>query len=114
MKRILRFALIAPGLLYVWALLPVSFRPQFTGSPLRERDATITVDLAVSKSSGADALRAVATTALQRPSNTKIKAACEPPGLLRPIVRPSQRVTIRFVEDGHVVAQQSFDCHSYL
>jgi hypothetical protein len=35
------------GVLYLWALLPVSFRPQYTGSPLRKPDQTLTIEVAV-------------------------------------------------------------------
>jgi hypothetical protein len=41
----MRYAVMLPGVLYLWALLPVSFRPQYTGSPLRKPDPTVTVDM---------------------------------------------------------------------
>jgi len=112
-KRIVRFALLVPGLLYLWALMPVSLRPQYSGSPFRKPDPTITVDVSAWKLPGGAAPAAlIAQTAVPQPANSRLKAACEPPRLLRPIIRPSQHVDVRYVDNGRVVAERVYDCKS--
>ena len=87
-KRVLRYVVMLPGVLYLWALLPVSFRPQYTGSPLRKPDPTVNVDVSAAKAVGVStsAVTAAAATGLTKLSSSRIKEACEPPALLKPIV----------------------------
>jgi hypothetical protein len=105
-----------PGILYLWALLPVSFRPQYTGSPFRKPDATVNVDVSATKVAGvaSTAVTAVGNTALQKLSARRIKQACLPPTLLTPIVRPAQRVVVRWLANGKVVAEKVYDCSNYV
>ena len=114
-KRVLRYAILIPGVLYVWALLPISFRPQYTGSPLRKSDQTLSVDVIGAAGTGAVAQTATAAAALglQQMASSKIKRACEPPALLKPVVRPAQQVTVRYVDNGRVVAETKYDCKKY-
>ena len=115
MKRLLRYAVLVPGVLYLWALLPISFRPQYTGSPLRKPDTTVNVDV-VGSPSGA-AARTVADAAsigLQKLSSGRIKRACEAPALLKPIVRPAQHVVVRYVDNGKIVAETRYDCSKFV
>ncbi len=116
MKRVLRYAVMLPGLLYLWALLPISFRPQYTGSPLRKPDPTVNVDVSAARAAGlpTQTVTAAAATGLTKLSSSRIKVACEPPGLLKPIVRPAQHVVVRYVDNGKVVAETSYDCAKYL
>ena len=116
MKRVLRYAVMVPGLLYLWALLPVSFRPQYTGSPLRKPDPTVSIDVSAAKAAGVatQAVTAAAATGLRKLSSSRLKAACEPPGLLKPIVRPAQQVVVRYMDNGRVVAERRYDCKKYL
>ena len=111
MKRLLRIAVMAPGLLYIWALLPVAFRPQYTGSPFRKSDVTLTVHLDVLGVGAAAANAAVG--ALPGAPARQIRAACEPSPLLRPIVRPSQHVVVRYMKGTRVVAEKRYDCTAY-
>jgi hypothetical protein len=114
-KRVLRYAVMLPGLLYLWALLPVSFRPQYTGSPLRKPDATVNVDISAAGAAGISTQTVAAAGAgLVKLSNSRLKQACEPPGLLKPIVRPAQQVVVRYLENGHVVAEKRYDCTAYV
>ena len=115
MKRLLRYVVLIPGLLYVWALLPVSFRPQYTGSPLRKPDPTVNVDVVGSSVAGG-AVQSIANavgSGLSKLSSSRIKTACEPPGLLKPIVRPAKQVVVRYVDNGKVVAVTRYDCSKY-
>ncbi len=117
MKRVLRYAVMLPGLLYLWALLPVSFRPQYTGSPLRKPDATVNVDISAARAAGVSTQTVAAAASgagLQKLSNSRLKEACEPPGLLKPIVRPAQQVVVRYLDNGHVVAEKRYDCNAYI
>jgi hypothetical protein len=116
-KRVLRYAVMVPGLLYLWALLPLSFRPQYTGSPLRKPDPTVTVDASAGRAAsgiGASALTSASSTALKKLSSKRLKEACEPPGLLKPIVRPARQVIVRYVSNGKVVAETHYDCSKYV
>ncbi len=113
MKRLVRFAILIPGLLYLWALLPIWFRPQYTGSPLRKPDATLNVDVVGVPGAGA-AEAAAAAIALGKLPSSRLKAACEPPALLRPVVRPAKFVVVRYVDNGKVVAQARYDCSKYV
>lgn len=115
-KRLLRYAILIPGLLYVWALLPISFRPQYTGSPLRKPDTTVNVDVVGGASLLGGASQTVADAAsigLQKLSSSRIKRACEAPTLLKPIVRPAQHVVVRYVDNGKIVAESHYDCSKY-
>ncbi len=106
-----------PGLLYLWALLPVSFRPQYTGSPLRKPDAIVSVDVTAARAFGATghlAVTAASAAGVQNLSNSRLKQACEPPGLLKPIVRPAQHVVVRYLDNGKVLAEKHYDCSKYL
>ena len=117
MKRVLRYAVMVPGLLYLWALLPMSFRPQYTGSPLRKPDPTVTVDANAARAAsgiGTSALTAASNTALSKVSNKRLKDACEPPGILKPIVRPARQVIVRYVNNGKVVAETRYNCTKYV
>src|SRR5262245_60747360 len=84
-QRALRYAVMLPGILYLWALLPVSFRPQYTGSPLRRPNATLTVDVTAGRAAGiaTSTLTAAAAAASHKLSPSRLKAACEAPGVLR-------------------------------
>jgi hypothetical protein len=114
-KRVLRFAILIPGLLYLWALLPIWFRPQYTGSPLRKQDATVNVDVVGAAASGATpSVKAAAAVGFAKISNSRIKSACEPPTLLKPVVRPAKYVVVRYLENGKVVAQTRYDCSKYV
>jgi len=115
-KRVLRYVVMLPGLLYLWALLPVSFRPQYTGSPLRKPNPTLNVDVTAAKAAGitTQAATAAAASGLTRLSTGRIKDACEPPDLLKPIVRPAQQVIVRYLDNGKVVAETRYDCSKYL
>lgn len=113
-KRLLRWAILIPGVLYIWALLPISFRPHYTGSPLRKPDTTVSVDVVGGAGgAGKQIVSDVGAIGLHKISNERIRQACEAPGLLRPIVRPSQHVVVRYVDNGRVVAQTSYDCKKY-
>jgi len=94
MKRVLRLVVMVPGLLYLWALLPLSFRPEFTGSPFRKPDPTVTL-----AAPGAKVL-----------SQGALTSACEAPRLLRPIVRPARQVIVRYTDHGKVVSQTRVNC----
>jgi hypothetical protein len=115
-KRALRYGVMILGVLYLWALLPVSFRPQYTGSPLRKPDQTLTIDVAMPSSGTAavatSALTAAAT-ASHKLSSSRVKSACEAPGMLRPIVRPARQVVVHYVDNGRVVAETRYDCSKY-
>ena len=114
-KRVLRYAVMIPGVLYLWALLPLSFRPQYTGSPLRKPDPTVTVDVSAARAVGITThTLATVATSMKKLSNQRLKAACEPPGLLKPIVRPARQVVVRYVDNGKVVAETRYDCSKYL
>src|SRR5438034_9681835 len=91
-KRVLRYAVLIPGVLYLWALLPVSFRPQYTGSPLRRPDPTVNVDVTSAQAGGvaSQLLTATALPGSPKLSIHRLKEACEAPGLLKPIVRPAR------------------------
>ena len=107
---------MVPGLLYLWALLPMSFRPQYTGSPLRKPDATVTVDanaFRAASSISASALTADSNTGLSK-VNKRLKDACEPPGILKPIVRPARQVIVRYINNGKVVAETRYNCTKYV
>ncbi len=115
MKRVLRLAILIPGLIYLWALLPIWFRPQYTGSPLRKPDPTVNVDVVGAVSSGAtQSLTTAAAVGLGKLSSSRIKSACEPPMLLKPVVRPAKSVLVRYVQNGKVVAQTRYDCSKYV
>jgi hypothetical protein len=114
-KRVLRYAVMLPGVLYLWALLPVSFRPQYTGSPLRKPDPTVTVDMTARAAGVASkVLTAVAGPGSQKLSIKRLKAACEPPSVLRPIVRPAQQVVVRYTVNGRVVVEKRLACNKYV
>ena len=115
-KRVLRYAVMIPGLLYLWALLPVSFRPQYTGTPLRKPDPTVHVDVSAARAAGlaTATVTAAAATGLQKLSDARIKTACEPPGLLKPIMRPAEQVVVRYMDNGKVVAEKRYDCSKYV
>jgi hypothetical protein len=115
-KRALRFAILIPALLYLWALLPIWFRPQYTGSPLRKPDTTVNVDVvgARAASGASPSVTAAAAIGLGKLSNSRIKSACEPPTLLKPVVRPAKYVVVRYVENGKVVAETRYDCSKYV
>jgi hypothetical protein len=115
-KKVLRYAVMLPGILYLWALLPVSFRPQYTGSPFRKPDPTVNVDVSAAKAAGVATatVTALAETGLTKLSNSRLKQACEPPTLLKPIVRPAQRVVVRYLDNGKVVAEKIFDCSNFV
>jgi hypothetical protein len=105
-----------PGILYLWALLPVSFRPQYTGSPLRKPDQTLTVDVTAGRAAGisTETLTTAAASASHNLSPSRLKAACEPSGLLRPIVRPARQVVVHYVDNGRVIAETHYDCSKYV
>jgi hypothetical protein len=107
---------LIPGLLYLWALLPIWFRPQYTGSPLRKPDPTVSVDVVGVPASGraTQAVTDAAAMGLSKLSNSRIKSACEPPTLLKPIVRPAKYVVVRYLDNGRVVAQTRYDCSKYV
>jgi hypothetical protein len=115
-KRALRYAVMVLGVIYLWALLPVSFRPQYTGSPLRKPDQTLTIEVAV-PAGGAGNLATSALTAgaaaSHKLSTSRLKSACEAPGPLRPIVRPARQVVVHYVDNGQVVAETRYDCSKY-
>ena len=114
-KKVLRFAILIPGLLYLWALLPIWFRPQYTGSPLRKPDTTVNVDVVGAAAAGATpAVTAAAAIGLGKLPDSRIKSACEPPTLLKPVVRPAKYVLVRYMENGKVVAQTRYDCSKYV
>jgi len=114
-KRLIRYAILIPGVLYVWALLPISFRPQYTGSPLRKPDATLSIDVVGGAAVGAShVVTDVGSLGLHKLSSARIKRACEPPALLKPIVRPSRQVVVRYVDNGKVVAETKYDCAKYV
>jgi hypothetical protein len=108
---------MVPGLLYVWALLPLSFRPQYTGSPLRKPDPTVTVDASAARAASGvagTALTAASNAGPAKVSNARLKAACEPPGILKPIVRPARQVIVRYVNNGKVVSETRYNCTKYV
>jgi hypothetical protein len=114
-KRLLRYAILIPGALYLWALLPISFRPQYTGSPLRKPDTTVNVDVVGAPVDFAtQTVGDASALGLQKLPSNRIKQACRPPGLLRPIVRPAQHVTVRYVSNGKIVAETRYDCTKYV
>ncbi len=115
MKKVARYAVMLPGLLYVWALLPVSFRPQYTGSPFRKPNATVNVDVSAARAAGVSTrtVTAAAVGTLQKLSSARLKDACQPPALLKPIVRPAQQVVVRYLDNGKVVAETTYDCSKY-
>jgi len=115
-KRVLRYVVMIPGILYLWALLPISFRPQYTGSPLRKPDPTITVDVTAGRAAGisTQALTAAAANGMNKLSSSRLKEACQAPGPLRPIVRPARQVIVRYTDNGKVVAENRYDCTKYL
>ena len=115
-KKLLRYAVMLSGILYIWALLPVSVRPQYTGSPFRKPDATLNIDVGAAKVGGvaSAAVATVGETGLQKLSNRRIKQACEAPALLSPIVRPAQRLVVRYLDNGKVVSEQVYDCSNYV
>jgi len=105
-----------PGILYIWALLPVSFRPQYTGSPLRRPDPTLNIDVSALRAAGlaTQTVAAAAAGGVKKISSSRLKQACEPPGLLKPIVRPAQWVIVRYIDNGKVVAETRYDCSKYV
>jgi len=107
---------MVPGLLYLWALLPLSFRPQYTGSPLRKPDPTVTVDVSAARAVGIKTpdLTAAAAIGVKKLSSNRLKQACEPPGLLKPIVRPARQVVVHYVDNGKVVAETHYSCAKYV
>src|SRR5262249_47615401 len=114
--RALRYGVMVLGVLYIWALLPVSFRPQYTGSPLRKPDQTLTIDVATpSGGAGAVATSALtaAATASHKLSSDRLKSACDAPGVLNPLVRPAREVVVHYVDNGQVVAETRYDCSKY-
>jgi hypothetical protein len=115
-KRVLRYAVMLPGVLYLWALLPVSFRPQYTGSPLRKPVPTVNVDVTEARASGVAtaSLTATAVPGSQKLSIDRLKEACEPPALLKPIVRPAEQVVVRYMVNGRVVAEKRLACSTYV
>jgi hypothetical protein len=115
-KRALRYVVMLPGLIYIWALLPVSYRPQYTGSPFRKSDPTVNIDLSAAAAAGlgTQTVAAAAQTGLSKVSNNRIKQACEPPLLLKPIVRPARQVVVRYTSNGRVVAEKIFNCSNYV
>jgi hypothetical protein len=115
-KKVLRYAVMLPGILYLWALLPVSVRPQYTGSPFRKPDATLNIDIGAARAAGVSsaAVATVGETGLQTLSKHRIKQACEPPALLTPIVRPAQRLVVRYIDNGKVVSEKVYDCSNYV
>lgn len=116
MKRALRYAVMVLGVLYLWALLPVSFRPQYTGSPLRKPDQTLTIEVAMPAGQAADIATSALTAgaaAAHRVSTSRLKSACEAPGPLKPIVRPARQVVVHYVDNGRVVAETRYDCSKY-
>jgi hypothetical protein len=115
-KRVLRYAVLIPGVLYLWALLPVSFRPQYSGSPLRRPDPTVNVDVTPAGAGGVatQLLTATALPGSQKLSINRLKAACEPPALLKPIVRPAREVVVRYMVNGRVVAEKRLACSKYV
>jgi hypothetical protein len=115
-KRVARYAVMLPGLLYLWALLPVSFRPQYTGSPFRKPDTTVDVDVSTARAAGVatQTVTSLAATTLTKLSSSRLKDACEAPTLLRPIVRPAQQVIVRYLDNGKVVAETRYDCSKYV
>jgi hypothetical protein len=115
-KRALRYGVMILGVVYLWALLPVSFRPQYTGSPLRKPDQTLTIEVAMpAGQAGAVAASALtaSATASHKLSASRIKSACEAPGVLKPIVRPAHQVVVHYVDNGQVVAETQYDCSKY-
>jgi hypothetical protein len=113
-KRLIRWAILIPGVLYLWALLPIAFRPQYTGSPLRKPDTTVSVVVVgAPRDFSAAGVVDAATVGLQQLSSSRIKRACEAPALLKPIVRPAQHVTVRYVNNGRIVAETHYDCSKY-
>ena len=117
--RLVRLAILVAGIVYLWALLPVSFRPQYTGSPFRKPDATVTVnlgnvDLGAVPTSATVTVKTAAAVARDRPSTSRLKAACEPPTLLRPVVRPAESVVVHYLGNGKVVAETRYDCKKYV
>ncbi len=107
MFRLVRWAILIAGLVYLWALLPIGFRPQYTGSPFRKPDPTMDVDLGVVPTVTAATAAAVARS---KPSDSRLESVCRPPTLLRPVVRPAHSVVGRYLRHGHVVAQTRYDC----
>jgi hypothetical protein len=112
----MRYAVMLPGALYLWALLPVSFRPQYTGSPLRRPDPTVNVDVTPARAAGVatQLLTATALPGSQKLSINRLKDACEPPALLKPIVRPARQVVVRYMVNGRVVAKKRLACSKYV
>jgi hypothetical protein len=112
----MRYAVMLPGVLYLWALLPVSFRPQYTGSPLRQPIPTVNVDVTPARAAGVatQLLTATALPGSQKLSFNRLKEACEPPALLKPIVRPAQQVVVRYMVNGRVVAEKRLACSKYV
>jgi hypothetical protein len=115
-KRVARYAVMLPGLLYLWALLPVSFRPQYTGSPFRKSDSTVNVDVSTARAAGiaTHTVTSLAATSLTKLSSGRLKDACEAPALLRPIMRPAQQVIVRYLDNGKVVAETRYSCSKYV
>jgi hypothetical protein len=115
-KRVMRYAVMLPGVLYLWALLPVSFRPQYTGSPLRRPDPTVNVDVTPARAAGVatQLLTATALPGSQKLPINRLKDACEPPALLKPIVRPARQVVVRYMVNGRVVAEKRLACSKYV
>jgi hypothetical protein len=104
------------GVLYLWALLPVSFRPQYTGSPLRKSDPTLTIDVTAGRAAGisTSALTAAAAAGSRTLSYARLKSACQAPAVLKPIVRPARQVVVEYVDNGQVVSEARYDCTKYL
>ncbi len=114
MFRLVRWAILIAGLVYLWALLPIGFRPQYTGSPFRKPDPTVDVDLGVVPTGKTATAATAAAVARSKPSDSRLGSVCRPPILLRPVVRSADSVVVRYLGNGRVVAQTRYDCKKFV
>ena len=94
-KWILR-GLIVLGAVYAFALIPANIRPQWTASPLRKPNQTITVK------AGTD-------------YEPRVEHACRTYWMLRPLLGSAQEVRmITTTDDGQAIQVDDLDCELYV
>lgn len=97
-----RRLLVIAGAVYVWALLPVSIRPQIVDSPLKKSEQTITIDV----------LDKGGKMPLDAPG--RIRTACRAPWPLRPIMSSADSVRVILRYNQAEIGAREFLCHDYV
>jgi hypothetical protein len=93
---IIRRFLVAAGVIYAWALIPVQIRPSLPSSArLKKNQQTITVSLADPR---------------LRVSTETLKNACEPPLFLQPFENSAATVRVLFKYQEQIIGVKTYDC----